>query len=394
MLTFARNWAKLLKMNKEAQLSHRQFTVYSDILDAEFRANEPKLRAALYPKRVESPCNYLNPRHYGVSASSMYRLWTKPSMNMLPHTTGMLVALALSKYQVPTYFVEPLFAEAVMQSRLPDDFYLNDIKWPMPAMLFVLPDAFVLRYFKHYIPFIGVARVPEGVYPEGFRPYPPTEHEIAASGLFVKKDRIMLHFPLFSTIRPATDYTGNYYLDAPISTIRDCAFVNAAPFEEEMFEAKHHRPVSFKPFGPQGEDEIKMQNDVSAFAVKLMLALTARPEYIMPERLARQENKNPRRQQEALYHPRMVGTPFRVLRPTAPAALPTGQKMPFHWRSGGWTHQVIGKRADFLSIDQLPRTPKGKVDWTSIPESVRERFWRSHKLIWIESYLVNAPANP
>ena len=377
-----------------SQLAHKAYAAASEFLDKLLETHEPRLHAALYPKRIHSPPNYLNPRHYGTCACASYRLWMDEKMRLMPHMAGMMISLAMSKYQVPTYFIEPAFAEAVMQSRLPDDFYLKDIKWPLPAMLFVLPDAVVQTYFQYYIPFIGVVKARAGNYPRDFQPYPETEHPIKDGyPLSVAEDGLLLHFPLFSTTEPPVDYFGNYPLNAPISSIKEGTFTDAIPYEKDFYLSKYQEQVMKSPPGPQNvKEDNELQINVTSFAIKLMLALTARPEYIGAERVARPENKNPRRRQDALYHPRMVGTPFRVLRPLTAPSEPTGRKMKMYWHPGGYTHQVIGKRADFISISQLPRTTEGKVDWLAVPDAVREQFWRSHKFIWIEPYLVNAPS--
>lgn len=374
-------------------IAHKEFTTHTELLDENFATHEPRLRAALYPRRIISPSTYLNPRHYGAMACCYYRLWMRPDINLLPHTTGQMVALLQSKYGVPTYFIEPLFAEAVIQSKLPEDFYLKDIKWPMPAMLFVLPDTFIRKYFKYYIPFISVVYAPEGTYPESARPYPPTEHEIQyGSELPVRTDRILFHFPLFSPNRTPVDYTGNYELDHNMANIQDSKLVDAVPFDENLYTTQFKEPVPFHPDGPNNAAADKqLQIEVISFALKLMLALTARPEYVEASRIARPEKIKGQHRQEALYHPTMVGTRYRILRPATPAGLPTGRKMPMYWHSGAFSHIAKGKRADFVPISSLPRNNEGRVDWSSIPAEVHERFWACHELKWIEPYLVNAP---
>ena len=61
-----------------------------------------------------------------------------------------------------------------------------------------------------------------------------------------------------------------------------------------------------------------------------------------------------------------------------------------HWRRGHWAYQVIGKKEDLVPVAQLPRDGHGGIDWPQVEESVRLRFWKSHRRVWVEPTLIGA----
>lgn len=381
------------------EIAHNVFSnAHVRFIDEHITEEAPRLKQALYPKRIVPPQGYFNPKWYATSLAVLYRGWRVPENTMLPHTTGAMMALLASKYGLPLYFIQPEFAEAVAQTDPPVDFFLKDIKFPMPALAFVLPDAFVHRYFGYYCPFIGAAQAPKGIYPAAARPFPETELNLRyANDLLVDQERIIFHFPMFHAGAPPTDYTGNYPLESNLSIIEEASCHDATGYEEAIYEAKYGCHYSFPNQGPEGEAEKQFQQKIVFFAIKLLLAITAEPEYIVPGKLQRREKRDRkgRIQQEALWNPNVIGGNFRAVRHSGEPGTGSHASPRWHWRRQRMTYQVVGKRGpDFVYRESLPKDDKGRVDWKQVPEETRLKFWSNHKLLWLKPTLVNAPEAP
>ena len=141
---------------------------------------QPKTFKAIYPKRITPPGGYLNPKYFSITLWSELEVGFSAEMNRLPHVTGLINALLHVEYGVPTYFVRSEFAQAVAQTEPPADFKFSEIRWPMPAMLFVLPTDFVLKQFGFMCPFISVTHSPAGEYPKRLKKLPQCEMPIHA----------------------------------------------------------------------------------------------------------------------------------------------------------------------------------------------------------------------
>ena len=178
---------------------------------------QPQTHRAIYPRRVHPPNGYANPRFYAAALWSQLRVGFEPEMNMLPHVTGIINCLMQIKYRVPTYFVRSEFAQAVAQTEPPGDFKFSEILWPLPAMLFVLPTDFVLKYFGFMCPFISVANNPPGVYPKMLLKDLPPIDKMVINGIARpvsvitpignEVERITVIYPCYSKNRVPVDYT-------------------------------------------------------------------------------------------------------------------------------------------------------------------------------------------
>jgi hypothetical protein len=352
----------------------------------------PNLWRDCYPRRIIPPQGYTNPKIYSAQLSACAMLWQHPEMSLLPHTTCCLNQILQVGMAVPTYFIHPDFARAVANTKLPADFKLSEIKWPLDAMLFVLPDAFVAEYFKFNIPFIAVSKCLEGVY--------PTLKQTATAkkrGWELKNftpvmnqgDKLLLHFPCYFKNDMPCDYSGSWPLNLDLSAMKDAPYIDATGFEARYHDLPGGAPEPSDAPAPSQEEALR--NLVTLFAIKLMLAFTARPHFIRQGSVARPARA---RQgvivRDALWNPNLVGWDY-----VAPHGGGTGEgthsSPRMHYRCGHFTNQFIGKRNDpaFVPAASLPRKESdGTIDWDSLKPEVREAFVRNHKLIWTEPVLV------
>src|SRR5512143_43174 len=341
---------------------------------------QPLIHKAIYPRHIVPPPGYTNPRFYGCTMWSQLRIGFEPDMTLLPHVTGIVNCLTQIVYRVPTYFVRSEFAQAVAQTDPPEDFKLSEIKWPLPAMLFVLPTDFVLKYFGYLCPFISVAHVTAGIYPHCvLKQLPECEMPLAAMNPINNQvDRLTCVSPCYSKDRVPVDYTGSFPTSMNVSAMVD------APFEDATYMEEAKLNLDFDPHQlvadvPSGEAEKVFQNKMQMFAVKLMLLLTARPGIIKVGGITRPEKvKKGYLKRDSLWGPNLIGWEYRANRalpekPTEESAKealmglqPRTHASPrMHWRRGHMRNQPFGPKP-----------------WTEASE---------RRLTWIEPVLINAP---
>ena len=329
---------------------------------------EPATYAATYPKRITPPHGYLNPRYYTATLWSQLRIGCiEPNLHHLAHVVGIVNALTHLHYRVPTYFVRSEFAQAVAQTEPPADFRFEEIKWPMPAMLFVLPTQFSLHYFGYHCPFLSLVRGEQGTYPDMFTSLPPCDLPLKAiTPVTNTVPRINISYPVYTPNGLPMDYAGSYPLHMRLQDMEGAPFDDAT-LSEKAFLPEDHELVVGTAGLPEGDAERALNNKMQAFAVKLLLALTARPNYITQDTCARpQRIKRGKVVKDELWHPNLVGWSYTVQRDFSGAS-PSGthQSPRMHWRRGHMRNQ-----------------PYGPKPWTDATPK---------RLTWIEPVLINAP---
>lgn len=332
---------------------------------------QPLTYKAIYPKRIIPPNGYLNPKYFAVTMWSEMRVWWESEMRMLPHITGFANCLLQMEYGVPTYFVRSEFAQAVAQTEPPDDFKFSEIKWPLPAMLFVLPTDFALKYFGYMCPFLSITRIDEGVYPAALKNLPPCEMPVMAMEPVQNQvARFNVVYPVYSSKEVPVDYTGSYPLTMNVNEMETAPWEDATYMEEQKLATAFERYEIRKEVADlpaEGEQEKLFNQKVQSFAVKLMLALTARPQVVKLGGIQRPAKKKKGRILDELWHPNLIGWEYRAQRVGSTGEHGTHASPRMHWRRGHMRNQ-----------------PYGPKPWTETSPK---------RLTWIEPILVNAPEN-
>lgn len=349
----------------------------------------PNIWASCYPKRIIPPSGYANPKDYAANLASCGLMWDRPELNMLPHVVCALTALQQAMMGVPTYFVRSEFAQAVANTKLPLDFKLSELKWPLDAMLFVLPNDFVQSFFKLNVPFLSICRSAKGIYPRSTDYAWTIKHgwEIAKFNPILNEvDRMLLHFPCYYTEDFPCDYSGSWPLTLDLSAIKGADFVDATVYERNLAPFKVREVTG----APTPEQERELQEKVTIFAIKLMLAFTARPHVIRNGTIARpQKMKKGVVWLDELWHPSTVGWDYVFQRRNGNTGTgtPRNTTIRTQWTPGHFTHQFIGKRKDpnFVPAGSLPRKEvEGTIDWDKVDPEVQAAFWRNHEMRWID----------
>jgi hypothetical protein len=350
----------------------------------------PNIWASCYPRRIIPPNGYANPKAYAASLSGCALMWDKPELYMLPHTVCALTSLRQCQMGVPTYFVRNEFAQAVANTKLPMDFKLSELKWPLDAMLFVLPTNFVRTYFKFDVPFLSICRANKGMYPsrEDYAWAMKHKWEVDKwTPVLNENDRLLVHFPCYFLKDLPCDYSGSWPLSLDLTTIQASDFIDATVYERSLMPFT----VPETEGAPTPEQEKELQDKMTLFAIKLMLAFTARPHLIKNGSIQRKaQMKHGKPWRDALYNPSTVGWDYVYQRRSTGTGAGEGTRGPnfrSNWTPGHFTHQFIGKRgdADFVPAGSLPRKlVEGTIDWDKVSPEVQAAFWRNHELRWIE----------
>jgi hypothetical protein len=299
-----------------------------------FKEKYPLAWAKVCPRRYSTPLNFDNPRKYSVSMIANIIAATnpkamKPSGSETDESNSALITSVLCAHylvdkMVPTYFVAEDFCRAAAATQPPEDFTLSHILWPMPSMLLVLPNSFSIEFFGHHVPFISVNKI------EG------KEHQLKQVGevpqrmlIRVANDKFCAHasvyFPGFNF---GVDYECNWPLSSKISSITDSNDFTSWGELDNL---------------PQTtvEEDTKLANKISDLAIKIMLAMTARPTLVESNSVCDRPVRIKKGQvvREALWSPNFIGKQYTVVRDT-PVGTHASPRM--HWRRGFMRNQAFG----------------------------------------------------
>lgn len=127
--------------------------------------------------------------------------------------------------------------------------------------------------------------------------------------------------------------------------------------------------------------------------LKLLCVLNWRDNLIEPAQCIRPARHRRGSVRSELWSPNIIG---RRYRPRSESVTPAGTHASprLHWRRGHATFQVIGKKEDLVPVAVLARNENGEIDWPRVEEATRQRFWKSHKRVWVDPILVGAPPEP
>ena len=128
---------------------------------AAFHLNR-EILAQTAPRRYVVPQGFFDPRLVGGTLTEAIDIGGRGSH---PHcdpvrATAYITTCRLLRYKVPTYFVGPELIAAVSASELPPDLLLQDLRWPLDGLLFMLPAGALISPSDGPCPFLAVGHYP------------------------------------------------------------------------------------------------------------------------------------------------------------------------------------------------------------------------------------------
>lgn len=341
----------------------------------------PALFKAVFPRNISVPHGYADPRHYSSSMVGFLETVRNPLTTHPVHVTGYMMAISLMATKVPTYFVAPEFAYSVANTDLPGDFKFAELKWPLQAQLFVLPDEFISSYFEGiYCPFMSIAHVFPGNYPTDLK----LPINLDTPPLPVKDEKIVMDYPVFHLHETPTDYNGSYPVGMGVEVFKTGPFNDMTPYEEKV----HNIKFKADPITP--EQEKKFIDRACQFLIKLLLAVAERPNLVEHGAITRHARVHQGRVVlPQIVSPNFIGRTYRIPRRYAEGvAAGSGRKPRFVFRRGHYTWQAKRfKDAEFISVSQMPRKDDGIIDFDAAGESLSNKFRACHERLWIEGFL-------
>lgn len=139
---------------------------------------DTELAALLEPRRIQTP-----PGYHSVKCVSA-GMFTLLGNRVLKEAAGLpqvpteiaahVIAYQVIRYRVPIYFIDEEFVRAVAATDLPHDFTLEDLHWPMPAMVAGFPARFMQEFLGRDVCYVYAANCDAGDYSVPALPGCPT----------------------------------------------------------------------------------------------------------------------------------------------------------------------------------------------------------------------------
>jgi hypothetical protein len=316
------------------------------------------------PRKITSPGGYQSVR---TVAAAIYNLMCPANIKRRSHdfvipqqATVQAISYAIVNARFPIYYVSDQFARAVAATELPKDLRIEDLKWPVPALVFGFPTRFMQDYIGVDMSYVYAAQQPEGAMTSDFFPDAP---DIVAP---YSKVSWMWMWYLRGQIENLVSSFRQDEMAGAVAT--DYAYSDWTGASKEIVEGKK-----------------EAADKVSLLILKLLCVLQWRDGLIKQGTITRPAHTKNGEARPPLWSPNLIGANYRYV--SAPGT-GTHSSPRIHLRRGHWRYQAIEKRGETVHVWSLPRTGEGYIDWAQVSEEHKQAFWRTHKRIWIEPVLV------
>lgn len=327
------------------------------------RKAQPEIFKQYYPRDYRQPPGYYRPDTLPIAAmEAMFQLRKDQDQQegrTVPNSEeGAMVAglfLALEREGVPTYFAAEEFLRAMVRTSPPDSVLIEDIQWPRPSFLVMLPKAFSLEYFGFHCSLLTAAFIERDAkyrvtHKSRNIQVPQFEVQGAANRpvLLTGCKAYYAHGDSIGIISDITPIAPETTVSDYISRFKDIAIhnVDGGPTTHQFVETA-----------------VKM---MTSLVINLLLFLQEVPDVFEEQRvitpaLTRGKGKTKEVVRPTLWEPKWIGREYR--QPTARTAPGGGHHASpeTHWRDGHWHTFLCGK---------------GRTE---------------RKLVWIKPILVNKP---
>jgi hypothetical protein len=267
---------------------------------------------------IREPADYWPVKTFAVGAMLAGEM-RKQHPNNVSASYFCRASLRAVQFETPTFFVTRELTAAALRTELPADLVLNQVRWPISAMLFMLPRGSVRHETEGDCPFVLVSNCPEILKFDDSRT------------IRLGKPRIVV-----ATVMPNSSPVQLYH-----------AHIDPDKTVVQTFEALH------KPFylgkhsiiGLDTEDSVTLDSArfairLAHFGLTLVLLLGTRPELIEYGKLIKTVKPKHPDGPSAWYGPNFVGRTYTAQRRYDSEAI--GRTTRPHWVRGHLKHQAYG----------------------------------------------------
>lgn len=281
-----------------------------------------------YPRKYRIPDGYLSPKLLVPAALSSALFMTRNDAASNPTLASIFVAIQrLVEFKVPTYFADETLCASLAATDPPEDMKLSEIKWPMPAVLFMLGDKFSMQYLGRKVVWVSAAKLEPGQdidcrYDFGVRPFAIPENVA----------------PCISICADVVDPAGgaaSFHCNKPLDS----------DVKEMMHDPITYFPVNFPTIGATGFDAEKdgsFFKRLASIVLHLLMLTTARPEMVEEPVVEKKINGGKGHAGKIeLWSPRWIGRGYKP--PHERASSGGHHASPeIHWRRAHWRNQAVG----------------------------------------------------
>ena len=304
---------------------------------------DTELAALLEPRRIQAPPGYHSTKC--VSAGLFVLLGSRVvrAARGLPYIpteiAAHVIAYQVIRYRVPIYFIEEQFIRAVAATDLPHDFTLDDLRWPMPALVVGFPERFMREYLGRDVCYIYAANCDAGDYT---MPEPP-----GCPRITVPKSKVVWQFYCWQDGNLESFVSPYLRQDRVDETISNYAYTDYTEIKDQA--------------GIATDKEVT--DRLSALMLKLLVIMNTRSQFVEEGRCVRpQKIKHGRVKQCELWSPNVIGRCYRTLRHERGGGPHANPRV--HWHRGHVRSQPCGPQ------------------------------WSLRKPVWIEPVLIGLRVEP
>jgi hypothetical protein len=352
----------------------------------EYQARYPLTFKAAYPKNIAVPKGYMDPRLMAATMIRSIQLIREMGFSELAHKTGFGISISLMANRVPTYFVADEFAQAVANTDIPKDFKFAELKWPLPALIFVLSDNFRRAYFGNEgAPFLSVVNAKAGDYPRDFQRFPKIDVQVPTIKWL--REWIMMDYAYFGSETPIT-YNSTYPITDGVEVFKEASWEDATVFEY----AARNTPHGLIKGELTGDAEQEFVQKAQQLALKLLLTMSIMPTCREEGKVTRHAIVTPQKvvKLPELVSPNFIGRTYKIQRKCTIVGTEgvSRAKPRFFYRRGHYAWIAINYRdPQFISVKEMPRKPEGHIDFDAAGDALSSRFRACHDRQWIEGFL-------
>lgn len=258
----------------------------------------PKEFALCYPRRYSVPGGYGSPKK---AAACLAAHLGSSQLTELDRSASAIffIAAGLAEHNVPTYWVSKDLLESAAATNLPSEICFSDLKLPLPAILFMLPENSIKAPGTEGLSWIGFSTFPEGAVGFG------SGNSTVAYSMVLKGDE------------PINQNEGKVpHYQSPVDGSDWSEFLTTEDSEV------HHL--------------------LTRVGVNLIMIMSSRPELLevaTPNDTSL--TSNGRRPDNKLWSPNWIGRTYRHA-PRTDKEERTHASPRMHWRRGHWRHQPCG----------------------------------------------------